>query len=117
LQAYRDIGRLCRDNHIPVVLFSPAEGTRFRNYAPAVAESQMNAVRGLARELGVPLIDTRTWIDDKGFWDGHHATCRGADQYTERFCREILLPQLSPRLNWNAGPVTRTETAASALTR
>jgi len=113
LQALRDVVNLCRDEHIPVVFFAPAEGSRFRSFAPAVAESQMNAVRGLARELGVPLIDARTWIDDEGFYDGHHANWKGAEQYTEHFCREAFLPQVSRQPSWTAGLFANGVTARS----
>jgi len=94
LQAFRDVVHLCLDEHIAVVFIAPPEGSAFRSYAPAVAQSQMESVRSLARELAVPLIDARNWVDDDGFWDGHHATERGATQYTERFARDALVPSL-----------------------
>jgi hypothetical protein len=61
-------------------------------------------VRRLARELSVPLVDARTWIDDDGFSDGHHALPSGADQYTERFAREVL-GRYRPMLHDWSGPV------------
>jgi hypothetical protein len=105
LQALRDVVNLCRDNHIPVVFFAPAEASCFRSYAPAVAENQMNALRSLTHENSVPLIDSRAWIDDPGYYDGHHATRQGADQYTLRFQREVLARYLSPQSTSTAGPV------------
>jgi hypothetical protein len=90
LRAYRDVIRLCLDEHIPVVLVVPPEGSAFRNFAPAVAAAHLAAVRDLARELAVPLIDARTWVDDRCFIDGHHATREGTEQYTERFGCEVL---------------------------
>jgi hypothetical protein len=90
VQAIRDLVYLCQKRGIAVHFVIPPEGSAFRTFAPAVAESQMNVVRELARELKVDLIDARTWVTDDGFWDGHHTTTRGADQYTERFGREVL---------------------------
>jgi hypothetical protein len=90
LRALRDLLILCRREQIGVVLLVPPEGSAFRDYAPAVAEIHMNAVRALARELAVPLVDAHAWVDDVGFWDGHHMNPVGADQYTERFGREVL---------------------------
>ena len=90
VQAFRDVIGLCRREGIPVVLFMPAECSGFRNYCPEVAKTQARAVRQLAAEAGVPLVDARTWIDDDGFMDGHHAKPGGADQFTERFAREVL---------------------------
>jgi hypothetical protein len=92
LQACRDGIKLCRDKQIQVVLVVPPEGSRFRSFAPEVAQIQMDAVRGLADEFGLPLIDSRTWVDDKGFYDGHHAIGKGADQYTERFRSLTFIP-------------------------
>ncbi len=92
LKALRDGVQVCRKRNIPIVLIAPPEGTAFRTFAPVVAESQMNAVRDLAREVHVPLIDARDWVDDAGFWDGHHCNRSGAEQYTERFGREALEP-------------------------
>jgi hypothetical protein len=95
LWALRDGLELCRAQGIPVVLVVPPEGTALRCYRPAVEESQLSRVRDLARELAVPLIDARDWVEDAGFWDGHHAYARGADQYTDRFGHEALAPYLS----------------------
>jgi len=68
-----------------------------------VEESHLTAVRGLAQELAVPLIDGRTWVDDDGFYDGHHVTQKGAEQYTRRFGRDALVPYLS-RLRVGVNP-------------
>jgi hypothetical protein len=95
VHALYDVVQLCLDSRIAVALIVPPEGSAFRSYAPAVEERQMHAVRVLARELDVPLIDARTWVEDSGFWDGHHATPQGAAQYTERFAHEALAPQLA----------------------
>jgi hypothetical protein len=90
VEAVRDLVKLCRHEGIAVHFIVPPEGSVFRAFAPAVAESQMNVVRDLARELAVDLTDARTWVDDDGFWDGHHTNPKGADQYTERFGREVM---------------------------
>jgi hypothetical protein len=89
-QAIRDLVNLGRQEHIAVVLFIPSEASVFNSYGPEVAEGQLRALHTLAHELGVPLIDTSDWIDEGGFWDGHHATPEGANQYTSRFAREAL---------------------------
>jgi hypothetical protein len=99
VQAVRDLTKLCRDNGVAIEFYVPPEGTAFRCHTPAVAESQMNIVRNLAEELGVPLTDGRTWVDDDGFWDGHHPNKKGADQLTERFGREVILPRMEPAPN------------------
>lgn len=107
VQALRNLATLCRDHSIAVEFVMPPEGSLFRSHVPAVARIQADAVRNLARELGVNSTDARTWIDDDGFWDGHHATIQGADQYTERFYRELLLPHI------DAGSVPSAATVAN----
>ena len=91
-QALRDLLRFCAEERIAAVLVVPAEGSAFRNFAPTAHEAHMAAIRGIARELGVPVVDSSAWVDDAGFWDGHHMWTWGADQYTERFGREVLRP-------------------------
>jgi hypothetical protein len=103
LRALRDTVQLCLDEHIAVVVLVPAEGSAFRSYAPSVEEAHMNAVRQLTSELAVPLVDARTWVDDDGFYDGHHVTQRGAEQYTERFAADALRPHLA-RLRAGVSP-------------
>ena len=66
--ATADTVQLCLDERIAVVVLVPAEGSAFRSYAPAVEETHLNAVRQLTQELGVPLVDARTWVDDDGFY-------------------------------------------------
>jgi len=78
VRALRDLVQVCRAEHIAAVFVVPPEGSAFRNYAPAVEAAQVDAIRELAHELAVPLIDARTWVDDANFFDGHHATPRGA---------------------------------------
>jgi hypothetical protein len=90
LRALRDLVRLCQEQRIAVVLYVPAESSAFRNYAPAVEEVHLSAVRQVAYDTAVPLIDARTWVDDECFYDGHHVTHAGAVQFTERFEREVL---------------------------
>jgi hypothetical protein len=95
VRALRDTLRYCQKRHIAVDLLVPPEASAFRRCAPEVAQIHMNVIRGLAQEAGVPLIDARCWIDDDGFSDGHHATVKGANQFTDRFAREVLAPHRS----------------------
>jgi hypothetical protein len=99
LQATRDAIRLAQREQIAVILVLPPEGSVLRNRAPAAAERHAGALRALAADMGVSLIDARTWIDDNAFFDGHHAFRRGAEQYTQRFAREALVPY---RYLWQA---------------
>ena len=97
LRAFRAVVDLCRGEGIDAVLIIPPESRAFRTYCPAVARTHANAVRDLAGELDLPLIDARAWVADAGFWDGHHMNDQGASQYTERFGREVLAPWCSAK--------------------
>jgi hypothetical protein len=90
--ALRSLVNLSRKEHIAMVFVVPPESSAFRYYCPAAAASQLNALRTLADELGVAVLDHSGWVDDDGFTDGHHATEPGADQYTERFAKEVFEP-------------------------
>jgi hypothetical protein len=109
VRAVRDLVMLCQERHIAIEIFVPPEGSAFRSYASAVEECHMNALRGLARELGVNLTDGRCWVDDIGFYDGHHANWKGADQFTERFAREVLLPHLPTQPSPSNTVLTRSD--------
>jgi hypothetical protein len=71
------------------------ESSDFRSwYAPA-AEAQVNAyLKGLSRQYRVPVFDTRAWLPDAAFHDGHHLNTAGARTFSERFGREVLRPLL-----------------------
>src|SRR5262249_47575099 len=97
-QAYRDLLALCRDEHIPAALLVMPEGSAFRGLYPPQGRVALDAfLADLSREFAVPLIDARSWVDDDGFWDGHHLEAGGAEVFTERFGREALRPLLSRR--------------------
>jgi hypothetical protein len=104
VRAYRDVVKLCTEEHIRVVLVVPPEGNSFRSFAPAAAEAQMAVIRDLARELNLPLLDARSWVDDEYFWDGHHLMPGGADHYTERFGREVLQHLSASPVHWTTAP-------------
>jgi len=95
LAVLREAVNLCRAQGIPVVFIVTAESSVLRSIATDSTDCRLNPVHGLARELAVPMIDARTWVDDDGFCDGHHVIMKGAEQYTERFAREALAPQLA----------------------
>jgi hypothetical protein len=106
LRTLRDLLTLCQREHIPVTVVVSPESSAFRSFAPEVAAQHLAAVASVAREAGVPVIDALTWVDDAGFYDGHHTLAGGATQFTERFRREALtpLPRASRAAASFAGP-------------
>jgi hypothetical protein len=92
----RELLDLCRREGIPVTLFTMPESSDFRSwYAPAVRAEVDDYLSGLTRQYGVALIDTRCWLSDAAFYDGHHLHTDGARIFSERFAREVLGPLLS----------------------
>jgi hypothetical protein len=101
--ALHDLLVLCCREHIPTALVIPPECSAFRSSYHAGQTAIDDHIRGLAREFDLPLYDTRDWVGDDGFWDGHHLETKGADAYTERFAHEALGPLLARIAGGNTG--------------
>jgi len=96
--AVRDSLETCRTAGIRAALVLTPESTEFRNWYPEPGRSRIVPVLGeLTREFGVPLIDSREWLADELIGDGHHLIGTGADLYTARLTRQVLVPWLSGR--------------------
>jgi hypothetical protein len=89
-RALCDLLRLCRREGLPVAVVLMPEGSRFRELSAGTYPSVDRFLDRACREYGAALIDARTWVDDAGFWDGHHMLPEGARQFTDRFRRDVL---------------------------
>jgi hypothetical protein len=90
-RALRDLLSLCRQERIPTVLYLMPEGSIYRSwYAPATRTCLDAYLTGISRELGVPIVNARTWMPDKYFGDSHHLYRRGAILFTQRFGADVL---------------------------
>jgi hypothetical protein len=88
-QATNDLLALCRRERIPVALVVMPEAQSFRSlYSPTPRAGLDAFITDLSRRWNLPLIDARSWIDDDGFWDGHHLIPAAADAFTDRLGRE-----------------------------
>jgi hypothetical protein len=89
--ALRDLIVLCKQHGISLMFYIMPEGTIFRGwYAPEVRERINTYLTRLSRESGVPIVDLRTWMEDKYFGDSHHLYRRGATVFSQRFAPEVL---------------------------
>ena len=96
--ALRDTLALCREREITVALLLMPESRAFRALCPAPARDRLNAfLAGVSAEFGCPLIDTREWMPDDGFVDGHHLLRHAAVTFTDRLTAESILPLLHQR--------------------
>jgi len=97
--ALHDLIALCRQENIPLLFYLMPEGTIFRGwYAPAVSTRINDYLTHLSRECNVPIVDLRTWMEDKYFGDSHHLYRQGATLFTRRFGPEVLACLVQGRL-------------------
>jgi hypothetical protein len=98
-RATRELLEVCRQERIAVVLVLMPEGTEFRSwYSPASLGQIQAYLAGLTRSFDFVLVDTRTWLPDSAFVDGHHQLAWGAAAFTERLTREVLVPLMEKRV-------------------
>src|SRR5262245_20053260 len=89
-QAVTDLLQLCKAEHIPVMLVVMPEGSQFRAlYSTSMQGEFESFLTGLGRETKAPILDARRWIDDEGFFDQHHLSPSGAEQFTRRLAGHI----------------------------
>ncbi len=98
-RALAELLACCRRDGVPAALLLMPEGSTFRNwYPPGMAAGYEAWLAEVSRREGVPLVDARDWVEDDGFWDGHHLLPGGADRFTRRWRREALEPIARPAL-------------------
>lgn len=85
-----------RQAGIPTAVMLMPEGPVFRSWYPRATWEQIQGyLTDLSRRTGVPVVDTRSWIDDEAaFNDSHHLTAAGAESFSRRLGRQVLLPLL-----------------------
>jgi hypothetical protein len=72
------------------------EGPEIKSwYGPGARERFEKFISRLSREYDVPVVDARGWLGDDDTYDGHHALRRGAEKFTRRLGRDVLVPYLS----------------------
>lgn len=99
-RALRDLLDDCRGAGVPAALVLMPEASDFRDfYPPAVWAGIERFLTELGRDEGVPVLNARGWVEDAGFWDGHHLRPEGAAAFTERLGPELrrLLRELGAR--------------------
>jgi hypothetical protein len=90
-RALEDILDLCRTEGIRVHLLVLPESRAFRAmHVPAAREEFEAYLRELQGRWNLPLTSARDWVDDAGFWDGHHMLPGGARQFTLRLAGTVL---------------------------
>jgi len=84
-QAFRESVALARQHGATVGFVYLPESTEFRRLYPADLERRLRGYRErLCRDLGVPIIDCRDWVDDGFIVDGFHLSRLGAAEFTRK---------------------------------
>ena len=98
-RATRALLELCQENHIRVLLFLMPEASEFRHWYSSAAQGGLrDYLAVLRRKYGTPLIDSRDWVPDEDFWDGHHLLRHGAVTFMQRFGDQVLQPLVQEQL-------------------
>jgi hypothetical protein len=98
-QALAELLQLCVDEAIPVHVLLMPEDPQFQSlYAPSVARDVVVSLSELCAERGVLFTNARDWLPATAFYDGHHMFRAGAEQFTTRLTRDVLVPELKRAL-------------------
>ncbi len=88
--ALRQMVILARANHIRPILFHAPEASEFQSWYGATGNVRIREFcETLSVESATPLLNSRDWLPDGDFVDGHHVTPRGASRFTERLQTEL----------------------------
>ena len=97
-RALRECVALCRAKGAKVALAYLPESSEFRGWMPPGAErAAQEYLARVRRDLDLPLIDARLWLDDGYLVDGFHLSRQGAAEFTRRFGPAVA------RTFWPAG--------------
>jgi hypothetical protein len=85
-RALREAVALARGHGAAVGFVYLPESSEFRDIYPRRVERVAKEhLANVSRELGVPVIDCRTWMPDESIVDGFHLSKRGAADFTRKF--------------------------------
>jgi hypothetical protein len=91
----RETLETCRTEHVPVALVLLPEGRALRDcFPPGSWEQVKSFLTNLSQHYAIPLIDARTWMQEKDFVDSEHLRGDSAGPFSERLGREALEPLL-----------------------
>lgn len=94
-RAFEDMLKLAKENGIAVTAIILPESPKFRElYHPDVLSRLDAFLKETCGRHGVAWIDARDWLPEEGFYDGHHTLRVGAEAFTDRLTREVIVPHL-----------------------
>jgi hypothetical protein len=99
-RAIREAVTVAREHGVKVGFLYLPESSEFRGlYSSAAELAASEHLAELSRDLGVPVISTRTWMDDGLLVDGFHLSQIGAGEFTRKLGPVIAstFPELQVR--------------------
>jgi hypothetical protein len=91
--ALRELLEECRTHKIAVKLILMPEGAEFRTWYSVDMEKRLKIYLAyIAKDYSIAVLDCRNWLPDDAFTDGHHQLRRGAEAFTIRLTRDVILP-------------------------
>jgi hypothetical protein len=84
-RALREAVQAARDHGAVVGLLYLPESSEFRSwYTPEAERLSREHLAGISRDLAVPVINAREWMEDGLLVDGFHLSRRGAGEFTRK---------------------------------
>jgi hypothetical protein len=98
LQALEELLALLSGEHIPAAVVLAPEGPMLRGlYPKGPLGAFVRQVTELSRRHGLAFVDAFAWLGEDEFVDSVHPNVVGADAFSTRLAREVLLPALANR--------------------
>jgi hypothetical protein len=95
-QAMHEFMETCKANDLPVLVYLMPEGEEFRSwYKPGTAEAIDEYLNSLKEDYNVEVVDSRSWLEERCFFDSHHLLQPGAHRFSVKFSKEYLQPWLA----------------------
>jgi hypothetical protein len=98
LRALEELLALLEREGVPAAVVLAPQGPTVRGlYPKEELAGLVGAVARLSRRYVCPFIDAFDWVGEEMFADSIHPTVAGADLFSARLAREVLLPALKKR--------------------
>jgi hypothetical protein len=87
----KELIREVRSDGIKITLIIMPEASHFRELASDQHRTGFaSMLESLRAEFNLPLLDTRDWVPDEEFFDGHHLFPEGGERLTQRLKKRLV---------------------------
>ena len=97
-KALEELLSLAQSKNVKTFLVLYPESSVYRSWYTTESWQRMDSeLNRLASLYPVSIVDARTWLADDDFFDGHHLLEPGAQRFSKKLWREVIVPQLQKR--------------------